>query len=280
MLIDLHVQSHFSRNGKLDPEEIILYAKKQGLDGLCFTEDQPFTEWKELKELGEVHDTLVLVGLECKTNRGVYLLFGPNPEDVEPNRLLPPLRAGQDVLSFEDVHQAAERAGGVLIAAHPYKLDVDHPSGDRLFELDGLTCIQTQNSHVSPLVNDFAIEACYHLGLKPVGGSQTRETLRSIGSSATMFTESITNETELVAALKASRAWPVEITPEPTIRESADNDRGGDRRGGGGRGGDRGGRDNRGGDRRGGGRGGDRRGGGRGGDRRGGGRGGDRRGRR
>jgi len=267
LLIDLNVHSRLSVGGVLEPEEILLRAKSEGLDGVCFTEDQPFTEWRELKELGKDHDVTVLVGREIVTSDGHFLFFPKNPESVEPGKFFDTPSEDDELPSYNDLRRLVGKEGGVLVPAHPYRR-VEQSMGDRIFRCEGIKAIETRNATCSSLMNDFALEASLLLKLPGIAGSDTRENLGTLGSVATLFRTPVRSQEDLLNAIENGELWSVELFGEDRLHElqsSANHYQGRqDRRGG--RGGDR--RSH--GDRRGGGRD-DRRGGGRRDDRRGGG---------
>jgi predicted metal-dependent phosphoesterase TrpH len=259
VLIDLHIHSHISKAGVQEPEEIILKAKNVGLDGVCFVEDQPIREWKELTELGKTHGIAVFFGRLLSADHGDFLFYPANPADAAKEKLV---KSSNGVPTFDEIRDSLRSTKGVLAAAHPYKTGTDNPLGDRIFRLDGLDAIQVRNGSCKTIVNDFALEASFHLKVAAIGGSETTDSLATIGRGATLFLESIDSQEELIEALQAGRLWPVQIVDDVTLRPTRDSG-GRDSRGG------RGGRDSRGGrggrDSRGGGRGGrDSRGGGRG----------------
>ncbi|TNE51519.1 MAG: PHP domain-containing protein [Deltaproteobacteria bacterium] len=261
MLIDLHVQSHYSRKGKLDPDDIVRRAKDIGLNGICLTEDQPIDKHDELQALAKDHDFPVFVGRTVFTEKGHLLFIPRDTEHVTKHGVFPHNVDDDTPLAYDKVAERAQELGGVLVAAHPYKLQINHPMGDRLFDMEGLTAIEVRNGSCKSLVNDFALEATFHLKLPGVAGSQTCESLNELGTAASLFCQELESQEDLVDAIQAGQVWPAQLQDTVEFRKSSSSRD------------DRGGRD----DRRGGGRGGDRRGGGGGGR---GGRGGDRRGRR
>lgn len=256
MLIDLHVQSHYSRRGKLDPDDIVRRAKDIGLNGVCFTEDQPIEKYQELQALATDHDFPVFIGRTVFTEKGHLLFIPRNSEHVTKHGVFPHNVDDETPLSYEKVAERAQELEGALVAAHPYKLQIPNPMGDRLFDMEGLSAIEVRNGSCKSLINDFALEASFHLRIPGVAGSNTCETLNELGTAASLFCQELKSQEDLVDAIQTGQVWPALLQDTVEYRKSSrDNDRGGDRRGG--RGGDR--RGGRGGDRRGGGRGGDRR---------------------
>ncbi|MCB9637498.1 MAG: PHP domain-containing protein [Myxococcales bacterium] len=250
MLIDLHVQSSLSQTGTLEPEEILLRAKQMGLDGVVFTEDQPHTAWKEIKEIASHHEITALFGLKLATNKGYYLLYVPEAQMVEPGALFPTWHNTENPFTMKEVQAVARRVGGLLAAAHPYQQGSALPSGDRIFQVRGLGALEVQNGRCSTLSNDFALEAATLMRIPGIGGSGTCESLDQLGKTATLFLSEPQDEDELIKAIRPGNLWPIQITEQPVLRSPEHGDRD-DRRGGrddrrGGRdGGDRGGRDDR-----------------------------------
>lgn len=239
MLIDLHVQSNNSRQGTLEPEELILRAKTIGLDGICFTEDQPIAQWSEMEELAKVHNFKVFAGRSLFTEVGHLLFFPVEAEHVTAANAFPSNTNSSTPLKFEEVAARAKELGGVLAAAHPYHLKVDHPMGDKIFQLQGLNALEVRNGACSSLVNDFALEASFHLKLTGIAGSNTREELNTLGTAASLFVNEVEDQKELVHALQAGQVWPATLSDEAKFRPRPSG-RDSDRRGGrGGRGGDR-----------------------------------------
>jgi len=71
MLIDLHAHTWpRSHDSVLDPNDLIIQAKKAGLDAICFTEHDTLWDEKAVKEIGERHNFLVLAGVEISTDDG------------------------------------------------------------------------------------------------------------------------------------------------------------------------------------------------------------------
>lgn len=244
MLIDLHVHSRISHQGIQEPEEIILKAKQVGLDGVCFVENQPIKEWKALLELGKAHEVAVFFGRHISSKQGDFLFYPADAKDAAKEYF-----DNSHTLSFDEIRAELKALGGILAAAHPYKQNTSNPLGDRIFKLEGLDAIQVRNGSCSSIVNDFALEASFHLKALPIGGSQMCKTLETLGSAATLFAEPVNSQKELIEALQCRNAWPVEIKQEVQLRPKPQS-RGG-RDGGRRRDDRRGGRDNRGNDRRG-----------------------------
>lgn len=233
MLIDLHVQSRYSREGKLEPEEILLRAKRAGLDGICLTEDKPIEDWEDLKALAQEHEMILLAGRSVSTDHGQLLFFPKKAEHVVDAKLFPYNTSLTTPLPYEEVALRAKELGGILAAAAPYRLSIPNPMGDKLFKLKDIDAIEVRNSQCANLINDFALEASFHLKAPGIAGSETSNDLNSIGTAATLFAQRVNDNESLVSAIRGGQIWPVKISDKLEMRPQSDNDRkdnrGGDR---------------------------------------------------
>ena len=109
LLIDLHAHTYpKSDDSFLSPDQLVEEARAAGLEGLCLTEHDAFWGWDETAALARRHNFLVLPGCEINTDDGHILVFGLE-------------RYIFGMHKFDFLHRAAAAAGGVVIAAHPYR---------------------------------------------------------------------------------------------------------------------------------------------------------------
>ena len=109
LLIDLHTHSYpKSDDSFMSVDELIESTKAAGLEGICLTDHDAFWTLEEARELSRRHDFLVLPGSEVNTDGGHVLVFG-----------LAKYEFGMHKPDY--LRACAERVGGVLIAAHPYR---------------------------------------------------------------------------------------------------------------------------------------------------------------
>ncbi len=108
MLFDLHVHTTVSPCSKLHVGDILKHARTFGLDGVCITDHGTMEAGQHFKEGIQEDGLCVLLGMEYSTLSGDFLLFGPFEE------LLP---------GFSDTEllEIVEQAGGVAVAAHPFR---------------------------------------------------------------------------------------------------------------------------------------------------------------
>lgn len=223
MFIDLHVQSRYSSQGSLEPEEIMLRAKSVGLDGVCLTEDRPLRDWAELQKLAQIHEFQLFGGRLIISDHGHLLFYPQNIEDLIDEHIFPYNQDGQPI-AFTELVQKAKQLKGILASAHPYHLNIQHPMGDRLFQVKGIDALEVRNAQFSELINDFALEASYHLKLQGIAGSGTRDNLNTLGKVATLFRQKITSQHELIEAIRAGEIWPTLIGSKSEIKSKVSNE--------------------------------------------------------
>jgi predicted metal-dependent phosphoesterase TrpH len=216
MLVDLHV--HAGAHG-LAFDDLIRRALEIGLDGVALLGDDTIPDLS----LAAANEHLRLfAGAEVATDRGHYIVFLPRPRELPPLSELfgPPPETRWPV---RDVLARTAALGGAVIASRPYDTTVDHPGGDILYTLGGLTAVEV----VAPLhpreIAYPAIEAAECLGLPCVGGSGARGSAEDLGKGATLFTHVLQDEVELIAALRSGSCWPVEFgaPPSQVVRHEA-----------------------------------------------------------
>ncbi len=203
MLLDLHIHSNRRKDSRFEPEDIIARAKNTLLDGIVFTDDGYFNNAKELKKFGLELGLVVLFGAEIKTDRGHMLIYLSDPEDL-----------AQFCKSEQNLPELISRINemkGAIIATHPYKKDVEKTLGDGLFNIQGLTAIETECGYADNTANMLAYDAAIRLGVQMTGGSATSTDFENLGLYATLFSGKIHFEEELVDKLRNSRYYPVTI---------------------------------------------------------------------
>ncbi|MCZ7356508.1 MAG: PHP domain-containing protein [Candidatus Methanoperedens sp.] len=155
MRFDLHIHSNFSSDSSLTVDDILMKAVKNGLDGIAIcdhnTVEGSLQGIKRARELDL--SLLVLPGMEVSTTEGHVLVLGVK-ENIQPN--LTPL----------ETIKIAHQKGGLVIAAHPFKIR-------SIGFVDGLDAIETFNSRCIFGENTKAKEMALSLGKPEVGGSDS-----------------------------------------------------------------------------------------------------------
>ncbi|MBW2052388.1 MAG: PHP domain-containing protein [Deltaproteobacteria bacterium] len=201
MRVDLHIHtSPRSSCSHIDPSELIQEAVRLGLDGLCLTEHQVIWNPGEVEDLARGGDIKIFRGNEITTNQGDILVFGLE-EDL------------QGVIPIKKLHKKVREAGGLMIAAHPFRgfktfgigqlqMDVDQACKRKVFQyVDGL---EVRNGKLNEQENDMAAQVAERLDLLGVAGSDAHN-VDEVGKWITVFDREIENEQELIEELRAGR---------------------------------------------------------------------------
>jgi len=214
MLIDLHTHTApRSDDSYLAPDELIVQAKRVGLDAICLTEHDWFWDASEIRKLCRRHDFLVLPGVEISTEEAHLLVFG-----------LEKYAFGMHRASF--VKRLVDEAGGAIIVAHPYRRHFPigaEPEDERYYPALTRACespvfrladaVEVLNGRGSGKENAFSKEIGGKLNLKEVAASDAH-CIEDIGSCATYFKRKISNVQELSAELRAGRFRPMNLASE------------------------------------------------------------------
>ena len=199
MIIDLHIHTKMlSPDSDLDPEEAVQEAKKLGLDGMCFTEHNQVWRFEDIQKLSSKWAFPILRGVEVDTIEGHILVFGLH-------------REFGGIIGANELRQWVDEAGGVMIAAHPFKgfrafgfselkLSPEQASKRPIF--DFVDAVEAFNGRSNERENKLAQEVSVVLVLKLVGGSDAHS-VDEVGRCVTVFENRISSEVELITALKA-----------------------------------------------------------------------------
>jgi predicted metal-dependent phosphoesterase TrpH len=201
VIIDLHVHTYpASPCSVARVDDVILEAKRIGLDGVCLTDHNYVWDKARVEELKRKHDYLILRGNEITTDQGDMLVFG----------LETPI---QGIIKLDDLRTVVSEAEGVIIAAHPFRGFLLFGSGqlgltpEKAMErplFKKVDSLEVLNSKVTEKENRFAAEVAKGMGLTGTGGSDAHQ-VSDVGLYATRFFSKITSEKELVDALKGGR---------------------------------------------------------------------------
>ncbi len=193
-----------SEDSELTPSEMIVLAKRAGLDAICLTEHDAFRSDDEIAALCRRHDFTVIPGVEINTENEHLIVFGLKRWVVGMSRA-------------DMVKQLVDEAHGALLIAHPYRrkvLRAGDPDGLRYRrELDracdnplfrGADAIEVFNARANDRENAFSRELAARLNIRGFAGSDAHEPT-AVGRAATYFERSVSNAAELIAELKEGR---------------------------------------------------------------------------
>ncbi len=97
------MHTRYSSDAFITPKELVIYAKKRGLDGVAITDHDTI---EGLREFAEIKRLLIVTGLEITTRQG----------HVQALNVASIIDSG---LSFAETVDRIHDAGGLAIAAHP-----------------------------------------------------------------------------------------------------------------------------------------------------------------
>jgi predicted metal-dependent phosphoesterase TrpH len=184
MRFDLHIHSNHSSDSSLSIDEILKRAMKRRLDGIAICDHNTvvgsFHAQKRVRDLNL--PLLVLPAIEVSTTKGHLIVLGIR-ENIQPN------------LTPQETIRVAHEKGGVVIAAHPFKIR----SIGSVDSLD-VDAIETFNSRCIFGENTKAKDMARVLGKPETGGSDSH-VLATIGLG---YTE-IDAEPEVESVLSAIR---------------------------------------------------------------------------
>ena len=215
LLIDLHTHSYpKSDDSFLSADELIEGSKAAGLDGICLTDHDAFWSDEQVHELSRRHRFLVLPGSEINTDAGHVLAFGLRSYEFGMHKP-------------EFLRASAVRAGGILVAAHPYRRRfLEDPGRDPEARAEMLyratvdpffglcEAVETLNGRGSAVQNLYSADLCACLEMPSVGGSDAHRT-GQIGTAATEFRGRVECLGDLLKLLRSGEYHPVDLRSVP-----------------------------------------------------------------
>jgi len=172
-----------------------------GLDAVCITEHNVPWDRSSLRTLARKGPPRVFAGMEVSTELGDVLVFGANG--------LPP-----GVCRAEELRALVEGAGGVMIAAHPFRRffvpgaqpSVEEALANPLFGL--VDAVEVFNGGGSRREQEFAVEVVARLPLPAVAGSDSHAP-HTIGCCYTAFERPLATIEDLIGELRSGRVKAV-----------------------------------------------------------------------
>ena len=209
MIIDIHNHTFpKSDDSLLSPDDLIINAKKKGLDGVCLTDHDQFWNLTEINELQVKYNFPVFPGSEITTEEGHVIVFG-----------LKEYIFGMHNIKF--LSEIVKSHSGFMIAAHPYRRRFDSVSQMDLSKLETtandskndiifntVDAIETINGRGENIQNVFSEKICELIGLPSTGGSDAHK-IEDISKVATKFNTKITSVEELITQLKTGKYEPI-----------------------------------------------------------------------
>ena len=210
MLIDLHAHTNVgSSDSSISPEDLILEAKRLGLDGICFTEHAAGWDRRAFQEFAAKQDILVIHGLEVSTELGHIGTFGLHTHV-------------SGIHKAEKLRRVIDSVGGYMIAVHAFRRFYDkrgnilwpdgskpdtleEASGHELFEL--VDAVEVLNGANNDEENAAAFKVASLLGKPGTSGSDAHSH-HGVGCHVTIFERVVRTEEEFLVELRAGRFRP------------------------------------------------------------------------
>lgn len=204
-VFDLHIHTKLeSSDSIIDPDDLVKEARKKGLDGLCLTE-HGVTKSSIASTIAKKYDFVVLGGFEASTELGDVLIFGL--EGIPRN-----------IYKASEIKPLVEKAGGVMIAAHPFRSDFNRARiikhalvlnlaeacNRRIFSL--VDAMEVANGWTVEEDVNFCQQVSQNLGLKGTGGSDAHM-ISQVGCCVTIFGNGVEDEESFIRELKKGNFW-------------------------------------------------------------------------
>ena len=181
---DLHIHSHFSRDCKSKPEDIIKQAKIQGLSGLAITDHNSI----EFHQKGYFDDQLIIVpGVEVSTKSGHIIGLGIK-ESI------------QKYLSVEETVEKINDLNGLAIASHPFDF-TRKGIGKKIYVLKEIAVETMNGSSPFKRFNEKAQKWAEKNRLPVTGGSDAHR-VKDIGMAYTILEQEISTLDELLELIR------------------------------------------------------------------------------
>ncbi len=210
MIIDLHAHTMVGgSDSSISPYDLVMEAKKQGLDGICFTEHGGGWDWRKFQDFAAGHEILVIHGLEVDTELGHIGTFGLHTYIGGIHRA-------------DKLREVIDGVGGYMIAAHPFRrfydkggsllwpngakpASLEEASRHRLFEL--VDAVEVLNGGNNDRENAAAFRVAKLLGKPGTAGSDAHSH-HGVGCHVTVFERDVRSEEEFLEELRAGRHRP------------------------------------------------------------------------
>ena len=198
VLIDAHCHTmRYSMCSVLTPEALVKRAVEMCLDGVVIAEHGHCWSSKEVEEL--LHacggpGLVVLRAQEVTTTTGEGFFHG----DLLVFGLEEPINGRPET---RDVLEEVHAAGGIAIAAHPYRQGYGYDDDVLDLPVDGLEVL---NSNYFMIDKERAAAAQRAMGVAALGGSDAHSE-EWVGRFLTLFEDPVACEGDFIAAVKARR---------------------------------------------------------------------------
>tara|TARA_B100001142_G_C14245783_1_gene621198 strand:+ start:350 stop:994 length:645 start_codon:yes stop_codon:yes gene_type:complete len=203
MLLDLHTHSTDSDDSRASVEQYvkwinILRKKGNHIDGFVVTDHRQFNHDLNYDLISSENGITILKGAELDTDTGHFLVYGIN-EKIS------------SIINFADVTMSAQKLvdvcdtyGGIAFPAHPGRAGIGfaHYLDNGVKGFETVKTAELLNGSNRPGEGEKAEELIQSRGFNGTGGSDAH-IVSAIGTCMTEFEDNISNENELVAAIRS-----------------------------------------------------------------------------
>jgi len=202
---DIHLHTEiYSDCSFIDPLDLVQQAAKLRLRGIALTEHGmrwPDEKFDDLRKLANPQGLILINGQEILASsarngmEGEFLVFGLKKSLVRNS-------------SAKELVERVHGEGGIIIAAHPYKLSRGgkhyyYGAGDRIYEL-ALDALELYHPDHNELALGKVRKAMMDLGLPGTGGSDAHK-LFTVGSFVTLFENKVLGEEDFIREIQSGR---------------------------------------------------------------------------
>jgi len=181
MKADLHIHSIYSNDGRSTLEQITDAALSRGLGCIAVTDHNSFKAYDLLKDR---RDMIIVPGIEVSSAEGHILAYGVDSE-IE--------RDMSVIRTIDAIHDA----GGIAVAAHPYRWWSGLGEKNVVPEFDG---IEGFNSRSKKRDNARAFSLAMKMN-KPVTGGSDSHTQDTVGDAYAVFPDDLLTKEDVIASI-------------------------------------------------------------------------------
>jgi predicted metal-dependent phosphoesterase TrpH len=208
MIIDLHVHSKKSEDSRATVVGYLQWLLKKReilpIDGLVLTEHRQFDVESDYRSLEDEYGIRIFKGSEIETDYGHMLVYGVN------DAMLDRFDFTNVRLPAQEVIADIEELGGIVVPCHPGRATVGLCEHYRTKPpLEGVRAVELLNGGSRGGENERASELVNQHGYGAVGGSDSH-LVSFIGLCATKFPRDVSDEEDLVRALREGNYGPVD----------------------------------------------------------------------
>ena len=209
MILDLHAHSKKSEDSRATVVGYLqwLLKKKEVLpiDGLVLTEHRQFDGETDYRRLEDEYGIRIFKGSEVETDYGHVLVYGVN------QAMLDRFDFSNVRLSAQEVVTDVEELGGIAVPCHPGRPTVGLCEHYEVKPpLEGVRAVELLNGGSRKGENERVEDLIRKHGYAAVGGSDSH-LVSFIGICATRFPREISDEEDLVRALREGGYHPVDF---------------------------------------------------------------------